>query len=110
MIGRTRGSWRTVRIARIATQIPARTSSRKWFAVARTQNQTQAGQSAQRAFVHQRRQIDTRNTSTMSASAECRLSMAAYGLARAARAQFEWFTPSWKYVVNIQGGAVGQTT
>ena len=38
---------------RSATTIPASTSSQKWFAVARTQNQTQAGQSAQRAFDHQ---------------------------------------------------------
>ena len=36
-----------------ATTIPASTSSQKWLAVASTQNQTQAGQSAQSAFDHQ---------------------------------------------------------
>src|SRR5437588_10178697 len=96
MIGRTRGSWRTVKIARIATQIPARTSSRKWFAVAITQNQTQAGQSAQRAFVHQWRQARYMKIPTISASAACRLGIAAYGFAIALTRPVEWLTPSTK--------------
>ena len=45
---------------RSATTIPASTSSQKWFAVASTQNQTQAGQSAQTAFDHQCREARKR--------------------------------------------------
>src|SRR5579859_888672 len=105
-----RGAFLTATSEISATQIPATTSRRKWLAVARTQNQTQAGQSAQTAFFHQWRESATRKTPTMSASAAWRLGMAAYGFARAASAPFEWLTPSWKYVVNIHGGAVGHKT
>ena len=56
-------AWATFRTAQIETTptaIPANTSRRKWLAVAMTQNQTQAGHRAQRAFVHRRRQSETR--------------------------------------------------
>src|SRR3954463_2399969 len=86
----------TIPIATRATTIPASTSSQKWFAVARTQNQTQAGQSAQSAFDHHRRLAAKRQTPTTSASAACRLGIAAYGFAIAPSRPWEWLTPSTK--------------
>src|SRR3954451_12426422 len=66
-----------------ATAIPATTSSQKWLAVASTQNQTQAGQSAQPTLTSRRRAARQRKMPTISASAACRLGIAAYGLASA---------------------------
>src|SRR5581483_8842153 len=58
----------TTAIESAAIVMPARTSSQKWFAVASTQNQTQAGQSAQSAFDHQWRHARKQKKPTMSAS------------------------------------------
>src|SRR5882724_9327093 len=100
----------TAQSERRATTIPARTSSQKWLAVASTQNQTQAGHIAQRAFDHQWREARKRTTATIRASAACRLGIAAYGFARAPTTWLWWLTPSTKpYAGNIQGGAVGMT-
>ena len=57
--------------------MPAMQSSQKWLPVAITANQTQAGQAAQKAFAHQLRQTEKRTTPTISASAACRLGIAA---------------------------------
>ena len=57
--------------------MPAMQSSQKWLPVAITANQTQAGHAAQIAFAHQRRQTEKRTTPTISASAACRLGIAA---------------------------------
>src|SRR5690349_4398103 len=63
----------------VATKMPATTSSRKWLAVAITQNQTQAGQIAHSAFGQRCRQVEASTTATIKASAACRLDIAAYG-------------------------------
>ena len=74
-----------------------------------TQNQTQAGQTAQSAFAHQCRETANRTTPTISASAAWRLGIAAYGLAAS------WTSPSVVDSVdeadagNIRGGAVGMS-
>src|SRR6266581_644588 len=60
-----------------ATTIPASTSSQKWLAVASTQNQTHAGQSAQIAFVERWRLARKRKIPTIKASAAWRLGIAA---------------------------------
>src|SRR4051812_34851982 len=91
-----------------ATTIPATTSSQKWFAVAMTQNQTHAGQSAQSAFAGRLFEARKRKIPTISASAACRLGMAANGFASAPTRSLWWFTPSTNpYDGNIHGGAVG---
>ena len=56
-------------------------SSQKWFPVAITANQTHAGQSSQRVFDHHRRHTRNMLRPTISASAACRLGIAAYGFA-----------------------------
>src|SRR3954466_4447097 len=91
-----------------ATTIPATTSSQKWFAVAMTQNQTHAGHSAQSTFAGRLFEARKRKMPTISASAACRLGIAANGFARAPTTSLWWLTPSTKpYDGNIHGGAVG---
>src|SRR5260370_3360895 len=85
----------TIQTETSATTIPASTSSQKWLAVASTQNQTQAGQSAQIAFDHQLRDTRKRKIPTISASAAWRLGNAAYGFANAPR-PVSGVTPSRK--------------
>src|SRR4051812_42386623 len=100
-----------------ATRMPARMSSQKWLPVDMTENQTQAGHSAQISFDHQCRQTITIVMPTMSASAECSDGMAAYGLAASWTRPLPWLTPPMldmtsrnPNVGNMRGGAVGTTT
>ena len=85
--------------------MPAMQSSQKWLPVAITQNQTQAGQAAQKAFAQGLRQTEKRTTPTISASAACRLGIAAYGLA--ARLTRPSRCSSTKPSPSSRGGAVG---
>src|SRR6266542_6239921 len=78
-LARRRETRETTKTETRATTIPARTSSQKWFAVASTQNQTQAGQTAQIAFDHQCRQAPKSAMLTIRASAAWRLGIVAYG-------------------------------
>ena len=79
-----------------ATTIPASTSSQKWLAVARTQNQTQAGQSAQTAFDHQCRrgaeEEDADDQRVRGVEARHRR----VRVRERAEARSEWLTPSTK--------------
>ena len=100
-----------------ATSTPTAMSSQKWLPVAMTLNQTQAGQASQSAFAHGRRTTSAIVTPTISASAECRLGIAAYGFDETATAALEWLivecsaSVSWKPAPgNIRGGAVGTST
>src|SRR3954464_230006 len=73
-----------------------------------TQNQTQTGQSAQSALAQIVREVETRNQPTISASAACRLGIAAYEFPSVCSSALEWLTPSTKPSAgNIHGGAVG---
>src|SRR5436309_6431722 len=101
----------------IATAIPATQSSQKWFPVAITENQTQEGQSSQSAFAHQRRQIIASVIPTISASAEWRLGIAAYGFEASSMRLLPWFRPPNPARVSpkpkvgkYRGGAVGRAT
>ena len=60
-----------------ASTMPATTSSQKWLPVAITANQTHAGQRIQTAFQTGRLTTDARMTPAISASAACRLGIAA---------------------------------
>ena len=62
-----------------ATSTPAAMSSQKWFAVAITENQTQAGQASQSAFAQRLLTMRAIVMPTMSASAAWMLGIAAYG-------------------------------
>src|SRR5919198_2671599 len=100
-----------------ATNTPASTSSQKWLPVAMTANQTQEGHNAQTALANQLRQTAKRTTPTISASAACRLGMAAYGLATKLIRPLPWFRlANWDSVSSkpragdIRGGAVGSRT
>src|SRR5919204_2460610 len=100
-----------------ATNTPASTSSQKWLPVAMTANQTQDGHSAQIAFANQFRQTAKSTTPTISASAACRLGIAAYGLATKLIRPLPWFrlancesVSSNPKSGNIRGGAVGRST
>ena len=72
--------------------MPARMSSQKWLPVAITANQTQAGQSSHSAFAHQCRQTSAIEIPTISASAACRLGIAAYGFAASWISPLPWFS------------------
>ena len=72
--------------------MPARMSSQKWLPVAITANQTQAGHSSQNAFAHQCRQTSAIEMPTISASAACRLGIAAYGFAASWIRPLPWFS------------------
>ena len=100
-----------------ATSTPAAMSSQKWLPVAMTLNQTQAGQASQSAFAQGRRTTSAIVTPTISASAEWRLGIAAYGFDANATALDEWSTAacsasvSWNPASgNMRGGAVGSST
>src|SRR5689334_10082621 len=106
-----------IAIAISATKMPATTSSQKWLAVAITENQTQAGHSAQKIFANQLRQTAQSTTPTISASAACRLGIAAYGLATKLTRPLPWLrlancdsVSSKPKSGNIRGGAVGRAT
>ena len=85
--------------------MPATQSSQKWFPVAITANQTQAGQAIQNAFAHQCFATPARTMPTMSESHACRLGIAAYGFAAS------WTRPSvWSFAKptpSSRGGAIG---
>src|SRR2546423_10462559 len=70
--------------------MPARTSSQKWLPVAMTENQTQAGQSAQTILANQFLHTAARTTPTIRASAACRLGIAAYGFATKLTRPLPW--------------------
>src|SRR3954470_17826695 len=100
-----------------ATRIPARMSSQKWLPVAITANQTHAGHSSQIVLDHQCRHTSAIVIPTISASAECREGIAAYGFAANWTNPLPWLTPPMfditsrnPNVGNILGGAVGTTT
>src|SRR5215470_14350499 len=97
--------------------MPASTSSQKWLAVAMTENQTQAGHRSQTTFHGQRRTTEARTTPTISASAACKLGIAAYGFAASWTRPLPWLRPPiWPSVfvkpidVKNRGGAVGSST
>src|SRR4051794_13531771 len=78
---------------------PAKTSSQKWLPVAITANQTQTGQISQTAFQIGRRTTDARITPTISASAACRLGIAAYGFEASSTSPLPWLRPpNWESV------------
>src|SRR5262249_7291387 len=87
---------------------PATQSSQKWLPVAITANHTQAGQTIQKSFAHQRRQRIASTVPTINESAAWRLGIAAYGLAAS------WTTPSGceaaKPTPSMRGGAIGMKT
>ena len=97
--------------------MPATTSSQKWLPVAITLNQTQAGQSSQSTFATLLRQTEASTIPTISASAACRLGIAAYGFAANSTRPLPWLSsPKLESVSskpksgNIRGGAVGSST
>ncbi len=97
--------------------MPATTSSQKWLPVAITANQTHAGQASQNAFAHDLRTTVAITTPTISASAECRLGIAAYGFDASSTRPLPWLGPPKVDSVstkpssgNIRGGAVGSIT
>ena len=103
-----------IAIAISATTIPPSTSSQKWLPVAITVNQTHAGQTIQTALRIRLRHSPASVIPTMSASAACRLGIAAYGLAASCTSPLPWLRPpsceseSAKPASgNIRGGAVG---
>ena len=77
----------------MASATPATTSSQKWLPVAITANQTHAGQASQIAFAHERRTTVAITTPTISASAECRLGIAAYGFDANSISPLPWLRP-----------------
>ena len=92
-------------------------SSQKWLPVAITLNQTQPGQASQSAFAQRRRTTSAIVTPTISASAECRLGIAAYGFdanATHARRVVDRRMGLERVVEpasgNMRGGAVGRST
>src|SRR5919202_5267713 len=86
------GVW-SISAATPATAIPAQTSTRKWFAVAITQNQTQTGQSIQNAFAQRERTTSARLTPTIRASAAFRLGIAAYWFEANSISPLPWLRP-----------------
>ncbi len=92
-------------------------SSQKWLPVAITLTQTQTGQASQSAFAQRERTASAITTPTMSASAECRLGIAAYGFDANATMLESCVTDACCASVsrkpasgNIRGGAVGKST
>ena len=92
-------------------------SSQKWLPVAITANQTQAGQASQSSLNGQRRTISAIAMPTISASAACRLGIAAYGFAANSIAALPWLRLLKRASVstkpksgNMRGGAVGSST
>src|ERR1022692_91913 len=111
---KTFGASDTTVIETSATPMPAITSSRKWLAVAITQNHTQTGQRAQKILAHQCLQTEKSTTPTISESAACRLGIAAYGLLASEMRAEPWLRPLIESsaspkpkLPNIRGGAVG---
>ena len=97
--------------------MPPTKSSQKWLPVAITLNQTQAGQSSQSTLATLLRQTEESTSPTISASAACRLGIAAYGLAANSTSPLPWLSwPKFESVSlkpksgNIRGGAVGSST
>src|SRR5687768_3515112 len=97
--------------------MPAAMSSQKWLPVAITLNQTQAGQASQSAFVHVCFTAAAITSPTISASAEWRLGIAAYGLAAKSTTLELCVIEACSASVsvnpacgNIRGGAVGSVT
>ena len=82
-----------------------------------TANPTQMGHTSQRAFASFERTTPNITIPTISASIECRLGIAAYGLAANAIRPLSWLIDeNWPSVStkphsgNIRGGAVGTRT
>ena len=97
--------------------MPAKTSSQKWLPVAITANQTQTGHSRNRIFKAQWRVTEASTTPTISASAACRLGMAAYGFDASSTSPLPWLRPPSCPSVSVKptdvknrGGAVGSST
>ena len=91
-------------------------SSQKWLAVAMTANQTQAGQRSQSALAQRGRTRPAIEMPMISASAPCRLGMAAYGFAASWMSPVPWFSAADSasestkpHSGNIRGGAVGMS-
>ena len=96
--------------------MPATTSSQKWLAVAITANQTQAGQSSHKILKYQCLTMKASVTPTISASAACRLGIAANGFEASWMNPLPWLMPKVATVStkpssgNMRGGAVGSAT
>ena len=82
-----------------------------------TLNQTQAGQIAHAIFANLLRQTTASVMPTISASAACRLGIAAYGFDASSMSPLPWFSPPMSPSVsakpkvgNMRGGAVGMST
>src|SRR5437870_8376044 len=74
-----------------------------------TANETQAGQRSQSAFHTGRRTREASTIPTISASAACRLGIAAYGFPASWTTPFVWWSMN-PMLGNMRGGAVGSTT
>jgi hypothetical protein len=92
-------------------------SSQKWLPVAMTENQTHGAQRTHNTFAHRRFTSSAIVIPTISASAEWRLGIAAYGFEASCTRPLPWLRLANRASVstkpksgNIRGGAVGRRT